>query len=113
MKHLSLAFLIAGLATHLSAGAITILNPNFNLDVLGCTAGPTCENLDTLTDWTGSTSSLGGINGNFDAGGQFGVLKPSSAGFSSLPVGPNVAYLGGAASNISISQTLTADLAGQ
>jgi hypothetical protein len=110
MKHLSLAFFIGGLAAHLSAGAITILNPSFEADVLGCAAGPTCQNLDTITDWTGSSAYPGGFNGNFSQGGQFGVLEPSSAGFSSIPNGVNVAYLGGAASNVSISQTLSADL---
>jgi hypothetical protein len=110
IKHLPLAFFVCGLAVRLSAGAITILNPSFEADVLGCAAGPSCQNLDAITDWTGSSAYPGGFNGNFSQGGQFGVLEPSSAGFSSIPNGVNVAYLGGAASNVSISQSLSGDL---
>jgi hypothetical protein len=110
MKCFTLVLLLGGLAAHLPAGTITILNPSFEADVLGCAASPTCENIDTITDWTGSTASPDGITGSFDDGGQFGVLKPSSAGFSTIPNGVNVAYLGGAAYSVSISQTLSADL---
>jgi hypothetical protein len=113
MKSLTIVLLLGGLAAHLPAGTIAILNPSFEADVLGCAAGPNCQNLDTITDWTGSSAYPGGFNGNFSEGGQFGVLMPSSAGYSSIPNGVNVAYLGGAASSVSISQTPERRLAGQ
>jgi hypothetical protein len=110
MKYLSLAFLVGGLATHLWAGAISVLNPSFEADVLGCAAGPTCATNMTITDWTGATANPGGFDGNFGESGAFGVFKPSTASYTSIPDGVNVAYIDAVANSTWISQILTATL---
>jgi hypothetical protein len=110
MKHLFVVLLMGGLATYLSAGAITILNPSFEADVQSCAPAPNCQNIDAITNWSGSTADPGGFTGGVGASGEFGVLKPSSAVYASIPDGVNVAYLIGTTYSVSISQTLSADL---
>jgi len=60
-----------------------------------------------ITDWTATTTSPLGFNGNVGQGGAFGVYNPTTV---SYPDGVNVAFLQGVASSVSISQTLCATL---
>ena len=93
------------------ADTITILNPSFESDVLGCTAGASCGTFESITDWTGSTAFAGGFSGALDETGDFGVYKPGTVQYpSGIPDGVNVAYISAIANSVSISQTLSATL---
>ncbi len=106
------AALLFSAAVVAHASTITVLNPSFEDDVLGCIAGASCATDDTITDWTGTTAYPGGFNGDgLDLTGAFGVFKPGSVQYpSGVPDGVNVAYLTAIANSVSISQTLGATL---
>lgn len=100
-------------ACAVQAGTLTIANPSFETDVLGCAAGATCATDDSITDWTGSTADpLGfGDPGGVRATGAFGVFKPGTVQYpSGVPDGVNIAYLTAVVNSVSISQTLSATL---
>ena len=92
---LPLAIAVLGTASAQDAGsAIPILNPQFNVDVLSCAAGSTC-NYANATGWL--------------CGPQTWVSKLSSAQFSGVPQeGLYVVALGDTLSTGSILQTLGA-----
>src|ERR1035438_5352104 len=52
MKYLLFAFLICGLATNLSAGDITVLNPSFENQVFSLGTGSGPWPFGPITDWT-------------------------------------------------------------
>jgi len=109
----SLALLLsAGFATHLSAAAITIVNPGFEADVLSCAPSGTCGINQAITGWTGSTADPNGFADGYNAAGTFGVYKPSSVQYPNGPIpgGSNVAYVTGTTYSASISQVLGATL---
>jgi PEP-CTERM motif len=106
------AAILLSAGTLAQCGTITILNPSFEDDVLGCSPGPNCATSDTITDWTGSTAFPGGFSGGPDnETGSFGVFKPGTSSYpGGVPDGVNVAYLSAIANSVSISQTLSATL---
>ena len=106
------AAILLAASTLAHGNTITILNPSFEDDVLGCAPGPNCATFDTITDWTGSTAFPGGFSsGPVNETGAFGVFEPGTGSYpGGVPNGVNVAYLTAVANSVSISQTLSATL---
>ena len=97
-------------ATAVQASTITILNPSFENQVFSTGTG-TPYPYGTITDWTATTASPDGFNGNVGDGGAFGVYNPGTVSYpGGVPDGVNVAFLQGVANSVSISQTLSASL---
>jgi hypothetical protein len=97
-------------ATSVQADTITVLNPSFEDQVFSTGTG-TPYPYGTITDWTATTASPDGFNGNVSDGGAFGVYNPTTVSYpGGVPDGVNVAFLQGVANSVSISQTLSATL---
>jgi hypothetical protein len=103
------AFLVCA-ASAVLADTITVLNPSFEDQVFSTGTG-TPYPYGTITDWTATTASPDGFNGNVSDGGAFGVYNPTTVSYpGGVPDGVNVAFLQGVANSVSISQTLSATL---
>jgi len=100
MKYLPLAFLVGGLATHLSASSITILNPSFEDQI--------------FSPGTGSGFPYGPITGwteNQIPSTAYSVYNPATTSYpGGAPNGANVAQILGDGPTASISQILSATL---
>jgi hypothetical protein len=100
MKYLPIAFVICGLATNLSAGAIPILNPNFDAQVLS-PGGSTGYGFIPITNWSQNDV----INTDYS------VYNPVATSYpSGVPGGNNVADVFSDGTTASIWQFLTTDL---
>jgi hypothetical protein len=100
MKYLLSAFVICGLAANLSAETITIINPNFDEQVLapGATAG---FGYIPITDW----------NQNDITNTAYTVYNPAATSYpGGVPGGNNVADVLSDGATASIWQFLTTDL---
>jgi hypothetical protein len=92
------------------ADTITVLNPSFEDQVFSTGTG-TPYPYGAITDWTATTASPDGFNGNVSDGGAFGVYNPTTVSYpGGVPDGVNVAFLQGVVNSVSISQTLSATL---
>ena len=106
MKYLPIAFVICGLAGNLSAGSITILNPNFGAQVLGpgvaTGSGASDSGIPPITDW----------NQNDVTNTGYSVYNPTSTNYpGGVPVGTiNVADVFSDGTTASIWQFLATDL---
>jgi hypothetical protein len=102
MKYLPIAFVICGLAANLSASTITILNPNFDAQVLAPnTATGSGAGFNPITDW----------NQNDAANTGYSVYNPVASSYpSGVPGGNNVADVFSDGTTASIWQFLATDL---
>jgi hypothetical protein len=99
MRYLTIAFVFCGLATNLSAD-IAILNPNFNVQVLGSGDSLGFGQIP-ITDWTQ----------NDVPNTAYTVYNPSGVSYpGGVPGGNNVADLLSDGATASISQILSTDL---
>jgi hypothetical protein len=104
------AAILACAATALQADTITVLNPSFEDQVFSTGTGTTYP-YGSITDWTATTASSDGLNGDVGDSGAFGVYNPTTVSYpGGVPNGVNVAFLQGVANSVSISQTLSATL---
>ena len=100
MKYLPIACVICGLATSLSAGTITILNPNFDAQVLA-PGTATGYGFIPITDWSQNDAT------NTD----YSVYNPVASSYpSGVPGGNNVADVFSDGTTASIWQFLATDL---
>jgi hypothetical protein len=102
MKYLPIAFVICGLATNLSAGTITILNPNFDAQVLPPDAATgSGAGFNPITDW----------NQNDVINTGYSVYNPVASSYpSGVPGGNNVADVFSDGTTASIWQFLATNL---
>jgi hypothetical protein len=101
MKRLPFAFFVCGLATHLCAGSIAILNPSFEDQTLSPGANSGSYPFGPITDWTESQT----------ANVVYYAYYPSTVSYpSGVPDGVNVAGLTENGPSANISQFLTATL---
>ena len=101
MKYLLFAFLICGLATNLSAGDITVLNPSFENQVFSLGTGSGPWPVGPITDWTEIQTD----------GTAYSVYHPGPGSYpGGAPDGANVAQVLEYGATASISQILGATL---
>jgi hypothetical protein len=102
MKYLPIAFVVCCLATNLSAGAIPILNPNFDAQVLAPgTASGSGAGFNPITDW----------NQNDVTNTGYSVYNPVASSYpGGVPGGHNVADVFSDGTTASIWQFLATSL---